>query len=120
MVLPDGTEMPGADSLLEVVPNHRLVFTACCCPTGTPPSGPGLGFTAIIPLTTEGTGIRYTVRARHRSANQAKAHADTGCHDGRGAAAAQLDATARSFSPFSVPRACCAQLVSYPAPLKKL
>jgi len=73
MVLPDGTEMPGDGSLLEVVPNHCLVFTACCCPTGTPPSGPGLGFTAIIPLTTEGTGIRYTVRARHRTANQAKA-----------------------------------------------
>lgn len=91
MVMPDGLEMPNEGSLLEVVTHERLVFTDLMTAGWCPVENPGLGFTAIITFAPQGSGTRYTARARHRTPAQMKAHAEMGFHDGWGTAAAQLE-----------------------------
>ena len=94
MVLPDGTEMPGDGSFLEVVPGRKLAFTDLFRADWQPAAQPGIGFAAIITMEPEGQGTRYIARARHRKPEERKAHEDMGFHGGWGTALTQLEALA--------------------------
>ncbi|MDZ4094871.1 MAG: SRPBCC family protein [Paracoccaceae bacterium] len=97
MVMPDGTEYPNDGSFLQVIPELRLVFTDIFTADWCPVAAPGLGFSAILDFAPEGGGTRYTARARHRTPDQMKQHADMGFHDGWGAATTQLELLAASL-----------------------
>ena len=94
MVMPDGTEMPGDGSFLEVVPGRKLVFTDLFLGDWQPAAQVGLGFAAIITMEPEGQGTRYIARARHRKPEERKAHEDMGFRSGWGTALTQLEALA--------------------------
>ena len=96
MVLPDGTEMPNEGSFLEVIPGRKIAFTDLFQADWKPTPEPGLGFAGIITLAAEGSGTRYTARARHRSNKDRNAHSDMGFHDGWGTCADQLGELAKS------------------------
>lgn len=92
----DGNIMENRGVYLEVVPNERLVFTDTYTEGWKPAAEPFM--TAI--LTFEdlvGGRTRYTAVARHRTAENAKTHADMGFQDGWGTVATQLEAYARGL-----------------------
>ncbi|WP_067733657.1 SRPBCC family protein [Novosphingobium naphthalenivorans] len=84
---PDGEEMPQNGIYLAFEEGHRFVTTDAI--TGDfQPSGPFMiGIWEIEP---EGSGTRYTARARHWSADTRKQHEEMGFLDGWTACAAQL------------------------------
>lgn len=90
MDVPDHGSMVGHGCILDVVTERRLVWTDLL-QGGFRPNDGGFGFTAFILLEPEGEGTLYRAIALHRTAEQAKSHADMGFHDGWGTAAAQLD-----------------------------
>ena len=93
-VLPDGTEMVNDGAFLEVIPGAKIAFTDLFQADWKPTPTPGLGFAGVITMTAEGSGTRYTARARHRSVADQKTHADMGFHGGWGTVADQLGALA--------------------------
>ena len=97
MVMPDGSEMASEGAFLEVIPGHKVAFTDLFQADWKPAAEVGLGFAGIITMAAEGSGTRYTARARHRSVADQKTHADMGFDGGWGTAAAQLDALAASL-----------------------
>lgn len=89
MADPDGNEFPNPGIYLEVVPNEKIVFTDAYTAGWVPSAKPF--FTGIVTFEDLGGGkTRYTARARHWNAEDAKAHADMGFHEGWGLCADQL------------------------------
>lgn len=92
----DGNIMENRGVYLEVVPNERLVFTDTYTEGWKPAAEPFM--TAILTFEDLGGGrTRYTAVARHRTAENAKTHADMGFQDGWGTVATQLEAYARGL-----------------------
>ncbi len=96
---PEGDEYPGDGCVLEVIPNERFVWTGALLPGFRPaPYDPaGLPFTAIISLTSEGAGTRYTATAIHADPDGAKRHAEMGFLDGWGICLDQLVAYVKTW-----------------------
>ncbi|APW44135.1 SRPBCC family protein [Rhodoferax saidenbachensis] len=92
---PDGTEMQNPGIYLEVVKNERLVFTDAYTGAWVPSAKPF--FTGVLTFEDEGGKTRYTARARHWTAEDAKAHEDMGFHVGWGIATDQLAALAATL-----------------------
>lgn len=92
MILPDGTEIKNAGTLLIVEPERRLVFTDCLGPGFRPKDNPF--FSAEVLIKPDGDGTLYTARAIHGSAATRDTHAEMGFHQGWGTVAAQLEAVA--------------------------
>ncbi len=92
---PDGIEMPNPGIYLEVVPNERLVFTDAYTGAWEPSEKPFM--TGIITFEREGSGTRYTARARHWSAEDKAQHEEMGFHPGWEAATDQLVELAKTL-----------------------
>ncbi|MBC7919118.1 MAG: SRPBCC family protein [Rhodoferax sp.] len=92
---PDGTEVPNPGIYLEVVTNERLVFTDAYTSAWVPSAKPF--FTGVLTFEIEDGKTRYTARARHWTAEDAKAHEDMGFHVGWGIATDQLAALAATL-----------------------
>lgn len=95
MESPEGEAMgDGNGCYLEVVENEKLVWTDALHAEYRPAPAPndcfGNFFTATILLEDTATGTRYTVIARHSSAEGAKAHEEQGFTDGWGTALEQM------------------------------
>ena len=92
---PDGTEMPNRGVYLEVVKNEKIVFTDAYTSAWVPSGKPF--FTGVLTFEDEGDKTRYTARARHWNAEDAKAHEAMGFHQGWGIATDQLEALAKTL-----------------------
>lgn len=92
---PDGTEMPSRGVYLEVVKNEKLVFTDAY-ESAWVPSGKAF-FTCVLSFEDEGGKTRYSARALHWNAEDSKAHAAMGFHEGWGIATDQLEALAKTL-----------------------
>jgi uncharacterized protein YndB with AHSA1/START domain len=96
MASPEGEEFPNGGVFLEVVPNHKLVFTdAYTGSTWEPSAKPFM--TVVLTLEDQGGKTRYIARCRHWSADDRKAHEEMGFHQGWGQCADQLEEVARSL-----------------------
>lgn len=86
MCSPEGQEFPNQGSLLEIIPNKKLVFTNALLPDFRPvdvlKSGADLFFTGIILLEPTGKGTKYTAIGRHRNEEDKKKHEDMGFEKG--------------------------------------
>jgi uncharacterized protein YndB with AHSA1/START domain len=91
---PEGQEFPNVGCYLEIVPEHRLVWTDALL-AGWRPS-PNPFFTAILEFMPEGPGTRYKATAMHRDEDGRKKHEEMGFHHGWGTAVDQLAAYARA------------------------
>jgi len=96
---PEGAEHTVYASILEVVPQERIVFTDLLTGGWRPAAEPFLGFAAIITMEADGERTRYRARALHKTPEDAKKHDEMGFRDGWGKAIGQLEEVARSFSP---------------------
>lgn len=92
---PEGARHAVYGSILDVVPASRIVFTDMLLAGWRPAPAPFLGFTAIFTMEDEGARTRYVARCFHKTAEDAKKHADMGFYDGWGAATAQLEDVAK-------------------------
>ena len=92
---PDGTEMPNRGVYLEVVKNEKIVFTDAYTSAWVPSGKPF--FTGVLTFEDEGGKTRYTARARHWNAEDAKAHEAMGFYVGWGIATDQLAALAATL-----------------------
>ena len=88
---PGGEEETGHGVLLEVVPGRRFVFTDAMDANWQPQDAFMIGLFEIAP---EGTGTRYTARARHWSDEAVARHREMGFEGGWSAVADQLAALA--------------------------
>jgi uncharacterized protein YndB with AHSA1/START domain len=83
---PEGDEFPGDGCFLEVVPNHKLVWTSVLLPgfRPAPLADPDtdLPFTAVIHLEPHGAGSKYTAIAIHRDPQGREKHDTMGFHSG--------------------------------------
>lgn len=98
MQSPEGVRMANGGSVLEVVPNERLVWTSALLP-GHRPAPPRSDFphiTAAILLAPEGRGTRYTAIVMHPTEEGRKQHEDMGFHNGWNAALDQLVALVKA------------------------
>ncbi len=86
----DGTDYPNDGSILDLVPESRLVFTDLLLADFQPSPGPFLGFTAILSFRDHPDGTEYDVLVRHKDAETAEKHAQMGFAEGWGKAADQL------------------------------
>ncbi len=85
---PEGEEYPNIGCYLEVVENHKLVFTDALHP-GYRPAGSSF-MTGVILLEPAGTGTRYMAIALHQDVETRKKHEEMGFHEGWGIALDQL------------------------------
>lgn len=97
MTGPNGETSDNPGCFLEIVPAERIVMTSMLTANWRPAS-PWLPMTGIFTMTDEGTGTRYTARALHNNAEDAKKHADMGFEEGWGICAAQLESFARTLT----------------------
>jgi uncharacterized protein YndB with AHSA1/START domain len=89
---PDGNDIPCSGVYLEVVPNHRLVFTDAYTRAWEPSGKPFM--TVILTFEDESGKTRYTARVRHWTAEDRETHEKMGFHQGWGQCADQLTALA--------------------------
>lgn len=88
---PEGEDVDGgAGCVLEAVPERRLVWTSALGPGFQPLTGDDMAFTAVVSMEPAGEGTRYTVTARHATAESAARHAEMGFAEGWGQCADQL------------------------------
>jgi uncharacterized protein YndB with AHSA1/START domain len=91
---PDGTKDPHEGVFLEVVPNERIVttnlFAAGWEPRTQKATECDFGMVSITTFEPEGSGTRYTARARHFDAEAVKQHQEMGFEQGWGLVADQL------------------------------
>jgi uncharacterized protein YndB with AHSA1/START domain len=87
MRTPDGTEMETEGVFLEVEPNRRIVFTDAFRVGWIPQD---TFMVVILTFEPEGSGTRYTARARHWSEEALKQHEAMGFHEGWAIVAGQL------------------------------
>ncbi len=95
MRAPDGTEYPNRGQYLEVVPDHRLVFTDAYVGDWVPSAKPFM--TGTLTFDDEDGGTRYTAVVRHWTAEDRDAHAAMGFEAGWGIATDQLAALATTL-----------------------
>jgi uncharacterized protein YndB with AHSA1/START domain len=76
---PNGEEILGDGVFLEVIPARKVVFTDAFQAGWIPHEA---FFVGIMAFEAEGSGTRYTVAARHWSAEAAKRHEEMGFHPG--------------------------------------
>ncbi|WP_341958630.1 SRPBCC family protein [Pseudomonas sp. RC10] len=93
MTGPDGASSGNPGSFLEVVPQSRLVFTSMLTADWRPAT-PWLGFTAIVMMSDEGGGTRYTAHVMHPDEDACEQHKQLGFFDGWNAVITQLEAFA--------------------------
>lgn len=102
---PEGREFPNVGCYLEVIEGERLVWTDALEP-GFRPANKVIDpahdcgctvFTAVLTLTAEGRGTKYSALAMHKSEEERKAHEAMGFHDGWGTALDQLVALAKTM-----------------------
>ncbi len=74
---------------LEVVPLERIVFTEVLS-EGWRPAEPFLAMTAIICMSDEGDGTRYTADVLHKNAADSQRHLEMGFEEGWGTVIGQL------------------------------
>lgn len=91
---PDGEESAMEGVYLEVVPERRIVFTDAFT-AGWQPAGPFM--VGIVELEPEGSGTRYTGRARHWTEEAMRQHQEMGFEQGWSRVADQLAALAESM-----------------------
>lgn len=85
---PEGEEFPNTGCYLEIVPGERIAFTDALQP-GFRPAGESF-MTAIITMTPEGAGTRYTAIALHTNEENRRKHEEMGFLEGWGTALDQL------------------------------
>jgi uncharacterized protein YndB with AHSA1/START domain len=85
---PEGQEFPNFGSILEVVPNTRLVWTDAMGPGFRPSDTPFM--TAVLILKKKGKGTHYIAMARHANVEARVKHEGMGFHEGWGKALDQL------------------------------
>ncbi len=86
MESPEGKEFLNQGSILEIIPNKKLVFTSALLadyrPVSELKSGADLFFTGIIILEPSGNGTKYIAIGRHRNEQDRKRHAEMGFEKG--------------------------------------
>lgn len=100
MQSPEGQEFPGAGCFLEIVEERKLVWTSAMGPGYRPNIGAEknpMPFTAVITLTPEGAGTRYSALVIHGEEAACQQHAAMGFHDGWGKALEQLVAYVKTL-----------------------
>lgn len=93
---PEGEEFPNPGSLLEIVPNEKIVTTDALGPDWRPLGKPFM----VAEMTFEDLGggrTRYTATARHWSEEDKATHEQMGFHEGWGQCADQLAELAASL-----------------------
>lgn len=100
MESPEGERFPGDGCYLEIVPRRKLVWTSALLPGYRPVNPAGTNdarkpcaeflFTAVIAMTPQGNGTRYSALAIHTDPDSCKRHMEMGFHDGWGKALDQL------------------------------
>jgi len=93
---PDSEQFANPGVFLDIVANHRLVFTDAF-QVGWRPSGRPFMVAEVLFEDGGGGRTRYTGRAMHWTAEALKEHEEMGFHDGWGIAASQLEALAKSL-----------------------
>lgn len=87
---PGGEWQPHLEAcFLDVVPGERLVFTTQLA-EGWRPIEPWLALTAMITLTPEDGGTRYSARVMHKNPEDAAKHSELGFEQGWGSVIDQL------------------------------
>ena len=94
---PNGEGHTVSGSILDVVPQSRIVFTDLLVAGWRPAPNPFIGFTAIFTMEDEGARTRYVARCFHISAEDAKRHAEMGFYEGWETVATQLEEIAKSL-----------------------
>jgi uncharacterized protein YndB with AHSA1/START domain len=82
IVVGDGPEIPNVGCVLEVVPMQRLVWTSMLFPGYRPAVFDDIPITAVMTMTSEGTGTRYVFTALHRSAEELQRNKESGFSQG--------------------------------------
>jgi uncharacterized protein YndB with AHSA1/START domain len=95
---PDGGTSDNPGSFLEVVPLTRIVFSSVLNEDWRPADAPWMPFTAIITMSDEGQGTRYTALVKHPTQATRDQHEKMGFHEGWGICIDQLDAFARTLA----------------------
>ena len=93
---PEGGESDNPGSFLEIVPQQRVVMTSVLG-GGWQPQTPWMPMTAIIEMSDEAAGTRYTATCLHPDAPTCQRHAEMGFNEGWGICIEQLDAYALSL-----------------------
>ena len=93
---PEGGSSDNAGSFLEVLPMSRLVITSCL-QAGWRPCTPWMPFTAVITLTDEAGGTRYTATVMHPDAASCQRHEEMGFFAGWNVCIDQLQALAQQL-----------------------
>lgn len=86
----DGREFPNLGCFVEVIPQERLVWTSMLFPGYRPAVFDDVPITAIVTMTSEGSGTRYVFTALHRDENDYKANMESGWAEGTKIAVDQL------------------------------
>lgn len=93
---PNGEVMPNPGQVVEVVPNHKVVFTDAFVGDWVPKDGEPF-MVATVTFTREGDKTRYIATARHWSAEARQRHEAMGFREGWNTVADQLDALAKTI-----------------------
>ncbi len=93
---PNGEEIRNVGVYLEVVPNHRLVFTDAYTEAWLPSEKPFMTGEIVL-KDGEGGKTRYRATARHWSAEDQRSHEEMGFREGWTQAARQLEDVAKSL-----------------------
>jgi uncharacterized protein YndB with AHSA1/START domain len=105
MLSPEGQKFPNLGCYLEVIKNERLVWTNALAPGFRPMSSSAANteevldfcFTAMIALSTHGSGTKYTATVIHGDEASCRKHTAMGFREGWGKALEQLVAYSKSM-----------------------
>ncbi len=107
MESPEGQRFPGEGCILEAIHERKLVWTSLMLPGFRPapltPAPDGkpcdeLRMTAVISLSAQGSGTRYSALAMHTDPESCKKHEAMGFESGWGTALDQLVALAKGMT----------------------
>ena len=98
---PEGQQFPNSGCFLEIIPNHKLVWTAALLPgyrpQPKPENGIGLLFSAFIIIEPHSVGSKYTAIVIHQNEESCNQHRAMGFHEGWGVALDQLVEVAQNL-----------------------
>ena len=100
---PEGQEFPNVGCYLEIVENEKLVWTNALAPGYRPAKPVGampcveFTFTAVLTLTPEGKGTKYSALVIHGDEAARKRHAEMGFYDGWSTVLDQLVASVKQL-----------------------
>ncbi|MGA7323889.1 MAG: SRPBCC family protein [Rhodomicrobium sp.] len=97
MKSPEGQEIACPGTYLEIIPNHKLVFTDAYTGDWVPRTSAKPFMTAIITFEEEDGKTRYTATVRHWTKEDCETHVKMGFHQGWGQCADQLAALAKTI-----------------------